>query len=128
MSIVLRRLVACLLIAFVPLQVTAASRLALCADIGAAKFLQAKSTAVVHEPCGQMASMPAQDMTDIASASHLQEGCWLGSICLAGLTMPPMPSAHASINLERHSQAYRAYVNFFHSIVSDNPLRPPASV
>jgi len=34
MSLTVRRLIACLLIAFVPLQATAASRLALCVEMG----------------------------------------------------------------------------------------------
>jgi len=119
MSLIVRRLIACLLIAFVPLQATAASRMALCAEMGSA-------SSVV--PCAHMDSMTTKEISDAPSSSHHNGGCWLGSICLAGLTLPPMPVSHVGINIERNTQTYFAQASFFHSIVPETPLRPPATL
>jgi len=134
MSLIVRRLIACMLIAFVPLQATAASRLALCAEMGAMRLeVTQLENAPSFAPCAHMDSMTtnamtANEMPDAPSASHHNGACWLGSICLAGLTLPPMPVSHVGINIERNTQTYFAQASFFHSIVPETPLRPPTTL
>ena len=123
MSVFVRRLIACLLIAFVPLQVTAASRLALCADMAPAQ------QSIAHPgPCAHMDSMAPEKITDISSSPSHHGNCWLGAICLAGLTLLPMPVVHAQLSIERNPPLYLAHATFFHSVVLDTPLRPPATL
>jgi len=127
MSLTVRRLIACLLIAFVPLQVIAASGMALCAEMGSMQTPQAES-AGSSAPCAHMDSMTKQHAAEVSPSSHHRGGCWLGSICLAGLSLPPMPVAHPGINIERNTQTYLAQTDFFLSIIPDTPLRPPTTL
>jgi hypothetical protein len=124
MSVFVRRLVACLLIAFVPLQVTAASRLALCADMIAVP----QESAVDSKPCAHMDAMTAEKTAPTLSSPNQHGNCWLGSICLAGLVLPPMPVVHTNFSIERNPPVYPAQIAIFHSIVLDSPLRPPATL
>lgn len=115
----IRQCIAYLLITLLPLQATAASPLALCAELTAVQLAGLKPAM----PCKQMSSMAHSPSPDTSTHTG---ACWLGSICLAGHFLMPIPVAFAGMDVERYSPSYLPEFTFYRSIVSDNPLRPPA--
>jgi hypothetical protein len=144
-----RQCIAYLLIALLPLQAAAASRLALCAEMNAAEmgpaphsgissdttsgaaFIPADATPMQFmgksEHCAQMGSMPAPASTDKSSTSHTS-GCWLGSMCLAGMMALALPSTYASVPFERDTPHHIPQTTLYRSIISKSPLRPPTTL
>lgn len=130
-----RQCIAYLLIALLPLQAAAASRLALCAEMSSAEMGAASfnsSAAPMHsmertEHCKQMVSMPAPTSTDKSATSHTS-ACWLGSMCLAGLMVLAVPSTYTGVQFERDVPRYLPQTTHYRSIISESPLRPPTTL
>lgn len=127
----IRQCIAYLLIALLPLQAAAASRLALCAQMSET-IVRAAPPHVEH--CAQMGSMPAQSIdktakpsTDKSPASQ-PSACWFGSMCIAGLMLMAVPASYADVHIARDTPLYFSLPTFYRSIISDNPLRPPATI
>jgi len=119
----IRQYIAYLLIALLPLQAAAASPLALCAEMVTAGITDVKPAM----PCKPISSMIQSSSTDTPASTHTG-ACWLGSICLAGHFLMPIPTAYAGIDVGHNSPTYLSEFTFYRSITSESPLRPPASL
>lgn len=119
----IRQCIAYLLITLLPLQAAAASRLALCAEMGATHVTMKSMESA--EACAHMDSMPSS--TDKSSASDTGN-CWLGSTCLAGLMLLAVPATYAGVQIERNTPLYLPQITIYRSIISENPLRPPTTL
>lgn len=120
----IRQCIAYLLIALLPLQAAAASRLALCAEMGMTHMTP--QSMVGGEPCAHMDAMPPSP-TDKSATSNTGH-CWLGSTCLGGLMILAVPATYAGVHIERNSPLYLPHTTLYHSIISESPLRPPATL
>jgi hypothetical protein len=131
---IIRQCLTYLLILLLPLQAAAAGRLALCATL--TETTQLNNTAMA-EHCAQMDSMPRSDTADIQSSDpndnhqpHNNQphnsGCWLGSICLAGLGAAALPTAYTTSRIDRITPVPLPHFTYYHSIIAAVPQRPPA--
>lgn len=126
-----RRCIAYLLIALLPLQAAAAGRFALCV---AMKAPPAESTNIQSmDHCAPMSALQSQRSARASSASSHpvspsspHDGCWLGSMCLAGLVPLALPAAYVGVDVERHGSIYPSPTARYLSFISESPLRPPA--
>lgn len=123
-SLLLRHCVAYLLLALLPLQALAASRLALCAEITNSSHTAAESM----KDCAQMAQSSGPKADDSAPPSHGDKSCWLGSICLASVIAFAMPISHHVIPVERAAPVYFSATTNYRSVILDNLQRPPATL
>ena len=113
----IHRCLAYLLIALLPWQAAAAGRLALCAE----NF--SVSAAQTMDHCMQMNSMGDSASPD-SSKTH-SNGCWLGSICIASVSVMAMPGAYHFARMEQGAPIYFSTTAFYLSVVPDTPQRPP---
>jgi hypothetical protein len=135
MSRSVRQCLTYLLILLLPLQAAAAGRLALCAAVTEPV---PSNTTVMSEHCAQMNSMLLSSTTaDIQSndtndshqphsPTHIS-GCWLGSICLAGLGAVALPAAYTTSRIDRITPVPLPRFTQYHSIIAAVPQRPPAT-
>jgi hypothetical protein len=125
LSPILRQCVAYLLIALLPLQAAAASRLALCAEL--ANSNHGATTTMAH--CAEMAQ-PAGSPDQASKMSHpgIAKGCWLGTICLASLGAYALPVQHELPPAVASAQIYPPLTAHYLSIVLDDPQRPPSAL
>lgn len=117
----LRRCIACFLIALLPLQAAAVGRLALCAELAQA------STSQQMSHCEQMAEsalLPA----DSAPHSHEMTGCWLGSVCQVSAISFALPVKPLPATTTTGAAPQPATTALYLSIILDSPQRPPATL
>lgn len=122
MNSIIRQCIVYVLIALLPLQAAAASRMALCA--ATMKSDHAATSMAAH--CAQLAR--ANSESDNPTKLHhdpKQPGCWLGSICLAGLAAIAIPVSHQSSSAESHVAVFPPLTLHYLSIDLDDPQRPP---
>ena len=126
MSSAIRQYLAYLLIALLPLQAVAASRLAVCAEL----MEGPPQSAPTMEHCEQMADMPLPQSEPDTSISHPHQtpGCWLGSICLVGSVAFALPMKHQSTAMERETPLYLSAIGHYRSVILDSPQRPPTTL
>lgn len=117
-----RQCITWLLTLLLPLQAAAAAPLALCAALQ-----KPAHDSVVIPHCDQMKQMTASVSTDDSvSTSHHSDGCWLGSVCIAGMAAFAIPMQQQFAAMEHNAPRYRTSTSHYHSIVPDLPQRPPA--
>jgi hypothetical protein len=136
MSTRIRQCVIYLLIALLPLQATAATRLALCAEMGATVATES-ATATEYAPmehCERM-DMPNHAATDTAlnegskpAAQHVGMNCWLGSTCVAAMLLLALPINHVLAHVEHIVPAHSSIASHYHSVIAEGPQRPPATL
>ena len=126
MSSAVRQYLAYLLIALLPLQAVAASRLAVCAEL----MEGPPQSTVAMEHCEQMADMPLpqSELDTSTSHPHQSPGCWLGSICLVGALAFALPMKQQSTAVERVTPLYLSAIGHYRSVVLDSPQRPPTTL
>jgi hypothetical protein len=119
----IRRFIASLLVLLLPLHAAAAAPLAVCAEM-----MPPAHAKVAMPHCEQMADMPQASAADQATKHDRQPGggCWLGSICVAGVSAFAMPMQPVSGQLPRGKPVYAVAASHYRSIILDTPPRPPA--
>jgi hypothetical protein len=118
-----RQCIAYLLVALLPLQAAAASRLMLCAEMPHAPQV----AAAARDHCAQMANAAGmQQPPDSAPHSHDSKSCWLGSICVASVTAFAMPVSGQCLSISSTTPVYPSVMASYRSIIPESPQRPPA--
>jgi hypothetical protein len=110
-----------MLIALLPLQAMAMSRMAACGDMTGL----AHKSAVPMDNCAQMANMSPSSTKDSSSHHHKTTSCWLGSVCLANVVALAVPMKLSSPAMERSAPAYPSVVTHYRSVILDDLQRPP---
>lgn len=132
MSRRLRRCIIYLLIALLPLQATAATRLALCAGMDATVSMEAitptKDAPMEHCERMDMSKHSAADEISKSATPHKGMGCWLGSTCVASMLLLALPMDHAVAHVERRVPTHSPLTSNYHSVVAEGPQRPPATL
>jgi hypothetical protein len=111
------------LIALLPLQALAISRMAACGD----KTSFGQKSAATMDHCAEMAmaGMSPSSTKDSNSHAYKQTSCWLGSVCLAQIMAFAVPVKLASTTIERNAPTYPAIVTHYRSVILDDLQRPP---
>jgi hypothetical protein len=122
----IRQCVIYLLIVLLPLQATAASRMASCAEM---KNPDHAATTIMTEHCAQLAAAAGKAGNPVDSHQQpKQTGCWLGSICLATLAVAAIPANDLPGPTKPQTAIFPALTELYRSVVLDDPQRPPTAL
>lgn len=121
----IRQLLVYFLIVLLPFQAAAASRLSLCAEMK----MPGHTMASMSDHCAQLAVAAEQSGKTGNSQQHpKQAGCWLGSICLAGMIGAAIPTNHRIGSVKPSSYEISSVATHYRSVDLDDPQRPPTAL
>lgn len=121
MTSFIRQCVAYFLIALLPLQAAAGSRLALCAEMKN----PGHAATMAADHCAQMAAAAESGKETKTPHKPAADGCWIGSICLASLSAMAVPIMPQAAPIKLSALPSPAATGYYQSIILDSPQRPP---